>query len=126
MLTVVGAFAEVFTHPATLGLVLALTLLVARPPRLRLAAAAVGGAMAVPALLEASGPLSGAAALAGGMAAALLQAEVMLHLVLPAARFAWRLLGAALALGLALLGFLFGPGGHRRARPDLPPIEPEP
>lgn len=126
MLTALAAFAEVFTHPATLGLVLALALLLSRPARLRLAAAAVGGAMAVPALLEHAGLLPGAAALAGGIAAALLQAEVMLHLVLPAARLAWRLVGAAWALGLAMLGFLLGPGGHRPVPPDLPPIEPEP
>jgi hypothetical protein len=135
VLTAVAAFAEVLTHPAALGLVFALALLVADARRLRLAAAAVGVVMALPAaLLEDHGAvLPGLAAIAGGAAGALLQAEVMLHLVLPAGRFAWGLARAAGRLAAAAAAFLMAPGPGvppsappRRDTPGLPPIEPEP
>ena len=119
MLTAVAAFAEVFTHPATLGLVLALALLIQRPARLRLAAALVGAGLSLPAILEASRILVGVAVLSGGVAAALLQAEVLLHLVLPGCRFAWRVAQAAWKLLLALLGALF-PRAPVRTRPAVP------
>ncbi len=133
MLTAVAAFAEVFTHPAALGLVFALALLVTDVRRLRLAAAAVGVTTALPGLLEEATFLTAAAAIAGGAAGALLQAEVMLHLVLPAGRFAWHLAGAAWRLVAAAAGFLLTPGAGppvppdpRGLRPPPPPIEPEP
>lgn len=129
MLTALAAFAEIFAHPAALGLVLALALLVADRFRLRLGAALVGAALTVPGLLEGVALLPGAAAVTGGVAAALLQAEVMLHLVLPAARWVGRMAAAAWALGCAVVGFLLLPGPVRRVPPDprrLPPIEPEP
>ncbi len=129
MLTALAAFAEIFAHPAALGLVLALALLVVDPVRLRLAAALVGAAMTVPGLLEGVAPSTVAAAVAGGVAAALLQAEVMLHLVLPAGRWTWRVATTAWALGTAVVRFLLAPGAGRRVPPapgGLPPIEPEP
>jgi hypothetical protein len=111
LLTAVAAFAEAFGNPVAPALVLCLAILVPRPGWVRAAAAALGCALAVPALLLATTAAEAALTLAGAVAALLLYAEVTLHLVLPCLRFGWRCAVAAWELCRLLVGFLFRAGG---------------
>jgi hypothetical protein len=111
LLTAVAAFAEAFGNPVAPALVLCLAVLVPRPGWVRAAAAALGCAMAVPALLLATTAAEAALTLAGAAAALLLYAEVMLHLVLPCFRFGWRCVTTAWDLFRLVAGFLFRAGG---------------
>lgn len=138
MLTAVAAFAEALTHPVALGLAFALALLVRDPGRLRLALALVGAALTLPGLSthDGGGPLTMVSAMLGGIAALLLLAELMLHLVLPVCRLAWHLVLTAwhVLQHLAAVAARAGramvddrpPAPPTAARRDLPPIEPEP
>jgi hypothetical protein len=75
------------------GLVLLAACTLARAAHARLAAAAVGTAMAAPQLMHGPEAVAGALLLIASVAACLLQAEIYLHIVLPA----WRLACALLA-----------------------------
>jgi hypothetical protein len=112
LLTAIAAFAEVFGNPVAPALVLCLALLLPRAGWVRAAAAALGCAMAVPALLLATTAAEVALTLAGAVAALLLYAEVTLYLVLPCFRFGWRCAVTAWALCRLVAGFLFRAGGE--------------
>lgn len=92
MLEAVAEFASTLTSPLAAGLVLLATCVVARPVHARLAAALVGTLMAAPQLLPEPEPLTGGLVLLAAISACLLQAEIYLHLLLPA----WRLTRAVL------------------------------
>jgi hypothetical protein len=126
LLTAVAAFAEAFGNPIAPALVLCLALLVPRAGWVRVAAAALGCAMAVPTLPFATTAAEAALTLAGAVAALLLYAEVMLHLVLPCFRFGWRCAVTAWELCRLAAGFLFravgeSPGSERAGAPGAAP-----
>jgi hypothetical protein len=117
LITVVGAFAEAFGNPVAPALVLCLAILLPRPGPLRAACATLGGAMAVPGLLAAASASEAGLILVGSVAAVLLYAEVMLHLVLPCCRFAWRCATTSWELLGLVLAFLLRPGRQPSAEP---------
>jgi hypothetical protein len=126
LLTAIAAFAEAFGNPVAPALVLGLALLLPRAGWVRAAAAALGCAMAVPILLTATTAAEAALTLAGAVAALLLYAEVMLHLVLPCFRFGWRCAVTAWELCRLVAGFLFraGAGGPAGRGPGTPGTAP--
>ena len=87
MLEAVAEFAATLTNPLTAGLVLVAACTLTRAIQARLAAAAIGTLMAAPQLVQGLEPVRGVLVLLAAIAACLLQAELYLHLVLPA----WRL-----------------------------------
>jgi hypothetical protein len=112
LLTAVAAFAEAFGNPFAPALVLCLAILLPRPGWVRAAAAVLGCAMAVPAVLLATSTAEAALTVAGAVAALLLHAEVMLHLVLPCFRFGWRCAVTAWEVCRLAAAFLFRAGGE--------------
>ena len=125
MLTAVAAFAESFANPLAPVLVLGLALLLTSANALRLAAAVVGGLLALPHL-----PLASTAEVAwlllGSIAAPLLYVELTLHFVMPGLRFAKRCLVVAREL-IGITAMML-PQLRRRAlrrRPGDEPPTPE-
>jgi hypothetical protein len=92
------------------GLVLLAACTLTRDVHARLAAAAVGTAMAAPQLMHGPEPLVGALVLIASVAACLLQAEIYLHIVLPIWRFAHALLAWMLVWARLILARLLAIG----------------
>jgi hypothetical protein len=92
------------------GLVLLAACTLARDVHARLAAAAVGTAMAAPQLAHGPEPLVGALVLIASVAACLLQAEIYLHIVLPTWRLAHALLTWILVWARLILARLMAIG----------------
>lgn len=103
MFTALAAFAEAFGNPLAPALVLCLALLLTKPWHLRSGAAALGCLAALPELAFATSAAEVVLGLLGAIVAMLLYAEVMLHLVLPCLRFAWRCALAVWALLMDLI-----------------------
>ncbi len=108
MLEVIAEFAATLTNPLSAGLVLLAACLLARAVQARLAAAAVGTVMAAPQLAHGPEPMVGALLLAASVAACLLQAEIYLHILLPAWRLAQAVLGWLLVWARVVLVRLMG------------------
>lgn len=122
MFTALAAFAEAFGNPLAPALVLCAALLLTNPWHLRAAATALGCLSALPELALATSATEVALGLLGASIALVLYAEVMLHLVLPCLRLAWRCALAAWALaGLATRAVLTA-----AIQPVAPPSGPEP
>jgi hypothetical protein len=109
VISFLGAFTDNFVNPVVAALVLALVFLIRSPARSRMAAGGVG-LLAGAAGIEAADPalMAAPAHLAGGLAAALLHAEIVLHFVLPACRLAKAVLHGTWAF---LRGPTAAPGG---------------
>lgn len=122
MFTALAAFADAFGNPLAPALVLCLALLLSNTWHLRSAAVALGCLSALPELPFAASAAEVVLGLSGAIVALVLYAELMLHLVLPCGRFAWRCALAAWALaGLATRAFLSDP-----VKPTAPSSRPEP
>jgi hypothetical protein len=120
VLTAIAAFAEAFVNPVAPLLALGIALLVARTWLVRVLAAGVGCVLPVAAHLEHAG-VELVLAMLGAASALLLHAEIALHLVLPAIRWAWRCLVTTWELALLMLAMLrrLWPPTHRQ--PPAPP-----
>jgi hypothetical protein len=122
--TALTAFAEAFGNPLAPVLVLCLALLLTNPWHLRSAAAALGCLSALPELTFAPSVTAVALGLFGAIIALVLYAEVMLHLVLPCLRFAWRCTQALWALtGLVAKALLTAPPASTTSSRLEPPDE---
>jgi hypothetical protein len=138
LITAIGAFAEAFTNPVALAIVMALAFLLRPPWQLRLGASVLGALLALLSLLPVSlPPAESALLLLGSIAAMLLYAEVALHLVLPACRLARRLVLTAWELALDARALLLDDGRlppaasgpstgppHEADEKDPPPMPP--
>lgn len=94
----VAEFAGAFTDPLAAVLVVALGWLLRSRTVYRLAGAALGLGLTLPAAWSAPGPAAVAAHLLGGMLGVLLQVELMLGVVLPVLAFARRVVDGILGL----------------------------
>lgn len=122
MITILGAFTDIFINPLAAALVVALGFLLNLRWQVRAGAAVVGILAALPEAAAALGFLDAAANLMGGVIATLLQAEIVLHFVMPAWHFGMALLAAAWELAWGLLGMLLP--GRDRAKPEEPSAPP--
>ncbi len=122
MFTALAAFAEAFGNPLAPALVLCLALALTNSWHLRAGAAVLGCLSALPELAFATSAAEVFLGLLGAMVAMALYAELMLHLVLPCLRFAWRCALAAWALAeLATRALLTG-----TVKPTMPSSRPQP
>ena len=120
VLTAIAAFAEAFVNPVAPLLVLGAALLVANPWLVRAWAAVIGGLMPLASRLGEDGTEL-ALAMLGAAAAALLHAEIALHLIVPVLRWTGRCLVTAWELGWLMLAMLHTLWRSLRRQPPAPP-----